>query len=78
MTGIISMCIRAACYLISSEDAISTEVLDGIPGHLDLEGRQCCGIDAGRSHCGLCEESERGKGQNVRLWDNLLAFHHVW
>lgn len=46
-------------HLVSSQDAIGAELLHRLPGNLDLKGGQCRGIDAGRSHGWLCEESAR-------------------
>lgn len=37
---------HAARHLISSEDAVGAELLDGLPGHLDLKGGQRRGVDA--------------------------------
>lgn len=50
----------AAPHLISSEDAVGAELLDGLPWNQDLKGGQRRGVGHRRSHRWLCEESVRG------------------
>lgn len=57
--------VSAVLHLVTSEDAVGAELLDGLPWNLDLKGSQCCGINAWWSHCRLCEETDRD--QEVRM-----------
>lgn len=47
--------------LVTSEDAIGAEVLDGVPRHLHLERRQSRGVDPRGRHRGLCMEGQGSK-----------------
>ena len=44
---------------------MGTVVVNRVPGHLDLKGRQCRGVDARWRHCGLWrQEGEGRKGED--------------
>jgi len=45
--------VHAASDLVAPEDDVHAGLANGIPGDLDLEGRQRCGVEAGWRYCGL-------------------------
>ena len=65
-------------YLVAPQDAMRTVVVNRVPGHLDLKGRQCRGVDARWCHCGLWRqegEARRREDEGAREEGRVKAGH---